>query len=510
MPTAGRPEQPLDTTTGPLPRLAVELRRTRKGAGLTYPALAEKTGRSVTALRAAADGKHLPTWEVTCAFITACGGDEGTVRELWEDAWRAAGRQIPDNPPAEAPVPRPGEATSAPQLVDMMKHLRMWAGSPSLNKLNKLAGGHNLLPTSTVNDMLHSERLPRLDLMLTFVRACGLDDDQVTAWERAWADIKERELTLDRPAGQEPMSRSERVNVVFLAFLARVSGMSTEPTKHGRHADRKVYALGGGVLLTSLLAALSTAFAVHTAVAVPSPVAILLGIVWGVVVMSFDRILIPSVRLGEILPTLLAIVPRLLLGLLFGLVISTLVTMRIFAPEISAEVGAAHITSNSNFIKIDTQLVKANKKEGQAANNLKCELYGCGSTAAGSETQVVTAAKQYETAASSVQALYREFSQMVGEEQQQAGKESASAARAGLLARLDALEQIARYSAILVATEVLLFLLFAVLGCMPAIIWAVHAFDAKTTHSRIRETREKPQIPTRLGYVPPKKASQRP
>ena len=79
MPTAGRPEQPLDTTTGPLPRLAVELRRTRKGAGLTYPALAEKTGRSVTALRAAADGKHLPTWEVTCAFITACGGDEGTV-----------------------------------------------------------------------------------------------------------------------------------------------------------------------------------------------------------------------------------------------------------------------------------------------------------------------------------------------------------------------------------------------------------------------------------------------
>jgi len=33
--------------------------------------------------------------------------------------------------------------------------------------------------------MPRSQRLPRLERMLTFVRACGLDDDQVAAWEAA-------------------------------------------------------------------------------------------------------------------------------------------------------------------------------------------------------------------------------------------------------------------------------------------------------------------------------------
>ena len=41
--------------------------------------------------------------------------------------------------------------------------------------------------------MLHSKRLPRLELVLTFVLACGFEEDQAAAWRAAWERIKARE-----------------------------------------------------------------------------------------------------------------------------------------------------------------------------------------------------------------------------------------------------------------------------------------------------------------------------
>ena len=61
---------------------------------------------------------------------------------------------------------------------------------------NKRAGGHNLLPPSTVSDMLRSQRLPRLELLSAFVHACGLGDAQAAAWERSWAELREQDLVL--------------------------------------------------------------------------------------------------------------------------------------------------------------------------------------------------------------------------------------------------------------------------------------------------------------------------
>jgi DNA-binding XRE family transcriptional regulator len=213
----GRPEQPLNAT-GPISQLAAELRRVRNAAGLTYSELAAKTGLSVTTLRAAARGSRLPTWKVTRAFITACDGDKGTGWELWKDACRATGRPVPDEPPAKPPVPEPGEVMSAPQLIEMMKRLLVWADSPSLAKLNKLADGK--LPTSTVNDMLRSERLPRLELMLAFVRACGLDEDQEAAWQNAWHLSKAQENDPPTAATQPLGSRLNAGRSLRMAIVA--------------------------------------------------------------------------------------------------------------------------------------------------------------------------------------------------------------------------------------------------------------------------------------------------
>jgi transcriptional regulator with XRE-family HTH domain/outer membrane protein OmpA-like peptidoglycan-associated protein len=186
----GRPERPL-ITDGPLAELAGELRHARGRAGMTYEQLAAETGLSAATLRSAAGGTRLPTWKVTRAFAAACDGDQETLLALWTAACHAAGRQVPGQPPAEPP--NPAEAPSAADLVEMLKQLRQWAGEPSLAELNRRAGGHNLLPPSTVSDMLNSQRLPRLELMHTFGRACGLDENQAAAWRDAWHLIKARE-----------------------------------------------------------------------------------------------------------------------------------------------------------------------------------------------------------------------------------------------------------------------------------------------------------------------------
>ena len=191
MARTGRPEQPIDASNEALRRLAGELRRLR--GPRTYRELADGTKLSIATLRAAAVGKNVPSWKVTRTITAACEGDQAQVRKLWEDAYAAAGRAVPDeHMPAGPPVPVRGEVTSTAQLVDMMRRLRGWAGSPSLATLNDRAAGHNLLPPSTVSDMLRSRRLPRLELVSAFVRACGLDDEQVAGWEAAWAELKDQ------------------------------------------------------------------------------------------------------------------------------------------------------------------------------------------------------------------------------------------------------------------------------------------------------------------------------
>ncbi|WP_344263919.1 helix-turn-helix domain-containing protein [Actinomadura napierensis] len=55
---------------------AQELRNLRELAGLTYRELAQRAHFSLGALSTAAQGKRVPSWEVTQAYVRGCGGDE--------------------------------------------------------------------------------------------------------------------------------------------------------------------------------------------------------------------------------------------------------------------------------------------------------------------------------------------------------------------------------------------------------------------------------------------------
>ncbi|MEV5825224.1 hypothetical protein AB0L25_06595 [Spirillospora sp. NPDC052242] len=79
--------------------------------------------------------------------------------------------------------PNPGSATTAEEFLEALRHLRAWAGQPSLRTLNTLGGTDpdsgeppaDLLPVSTLSDNLAGKRLPnppRLPFVVAFVTAC--------------------------------------------------------------------------------------------------------------------------------------------------------------------------------------------------------------------------------------------------------------------------------------------------------------------------------------------------
>ncbi len=81
-------------------------------------------------------------------------------------------------------------------------------------------------------------------------------------------------------------------------------------------------------------------FALHSALKLALATAIVFAVAWALAIMSLDRWLVVSlVRQRNKLNYLLLALPRVGLGVLFGLIISTPVTLQIFQPEINQEIA---------------------------------------------------------------------------------------------------------------------------------------------------------------------------
>jgi serine/threonine protein kinase len=129
----GRRETPVPD--GPIREFALKLRELRLQApgSPTYRELARRAHYSASVLSVAAAGHRLPTWDVTLAFVTACGGDADEWRERWTtlyttlqtahpdlitDADASSGRPSAAAPPQpEAPSPEPGLPASVLPLT---------------------------------------------------------------------------------------------------------------------------------------------------------------------------------------------------------------------------------------------------------------------------------------------------------------------------------------------------------------------------------------------------------
>ncbi len=132
--------------------------------------------------------------------------------------------------------------------------------------------------------------------------------------------------------------------------LAVLSGARPDVLEAVPGARAKFVALGGVLLSTGGLAVLSAAFAVHMALGVWWPFALLLGVGWGFVIVNLDRMLLVGMAHDSSLKrNLLMAVPRVGLALVLGIVISTPLTLQIFHKEIDTQVVALQAEASDAF-----------------------------------------------------------------------------------------------------------------------------------------------------------------
>ncbi|GAA4249107.1 DUF4407 domain-containing protein [Dactylosporangium darangshiense] len=139
--------------------------------------------------------------------------------------------------------------------------------------------------------------------------------------------------------------------------LAWIGGAETRVLRESRRDAIRYSAMGAVILGTAGMAGLSATFALTTAVRLPLPAAVVAGVLWGLLILSLDRMLVIGMngvqgrRAG-----LAAALPRLALALLIGTVISVPLVLRIFEPEINAQLKVMHAEKGlDNQAKLDAQ-----------------------------------------------------------------------------------------------------------------------------------------------------------
>ncbi|MEU8036230.1 DUF4407 domain-containing protein [Streptosporangium sp. NPDC049078] len=120
-------------------------------------------------------------------------------------------------------------------------------------------------------------------------------------------------------------------------LLIALSGARPEILKLCPTEQGKFEGIGGAVLTTSVLAVVSMTFALNSALGVSLLIAIPASLVWGLAIMSLDRWLVSTMHADGSRRWRVAL-PRILMAVLLGIVISTPLVLQIFKSEIDAQI----------------------------------------------------------------------------------------------------------------------------------------------------------------------------
>jgi hypothetical protein len=265
MSSADRPGLvPADPAAEPhLQAFVTALKNLRQRSG-TLTVLMEKTGKSKTTLSTATNGKILPPWKLTLLITRACDGDEEQIKQLWIAAATATGLRPVPAELTSAPPPDPSTAHDAAEFVALLADLRRWAGL-SLTVLNERADEGTALPRSTVHDMVQRGKrgkLPDVEMLAAYCKACGLDHDQIDQWVTALDTLKSAQLEDADAAAAAAASRpTPSASNRFVRGFRRLAGVDEEfldqvPQERARYTILAT-AVAAAALLTAIEFAIS-------------------------------------------------------------------------------------------------------------------------------------------------------------------------------------------------------------------------------------------------------------
>jgi hypothetical protein len=161
----------------------------------------------------------------------------------------------------------------------------------------------------------------------------------------------------------------------------------------------KQAAMGGVLISTALVAGVSAFFALNDTLHLSWPAALGAALVWAFVILNLDRMLIVSMNgMHGIKLKLTAALPRLVLAIVIGAVVSTPLTLRVFQPEIDAQLQIMHAQQITNSDKtLNTTYADIPGLENQVAN-LQAIISGKTRPAVADDQDVKAAQAAYDTA----------------------------------------------------------------------------------------------------------------
>jgi transcriptional regulator with XRE-family HTH domain len=103
-------------------------------------------------------------------------------------------------------------AQTRSQLAALLRTIHLRADRPSLRTLEAITRHDRTPLTKTVvSEMLKGTRLPRKAVMVSFLRACGVPDDMLEPWYRAWERVAASEVFRSQPAVNPPSAQGGKV-----------------------------------------------------------------------------------------------------------------------------------------------------------------------------------------------------------------------------------------------------------------------------------------------------------
>ncbi len=151
-------------------------------------------------------------------------------------------------------------------------------------------------------------------------------------------------------------------------FLIWLSGARRQILAECPTERPKYVGIGTAILITAATAGVSLSFALVTILKVPLPDALPFAIAWGLAILSLDRLFVVSMsRQGPRWAHLSRALPRVLLALLLGAVISTPFVLQIFRPEIDQEITILQQqAANAHNKQVATSKLAARIQQEQA------------------------------------------------------------------------------------------------------------------------------------------------
>ncbi|MGY2079866.1 DUF4407 domain-containing protein [Modestobacter sp. SYSU DS0657] len=141
-----------------------------------------------------------------------------------------------------------------------------------------------------------------------------------------------------------------RTRTRFGDRLAVLGGARLDVLRVAPGARARQVALGGVLVSTAALAALSAAFAVHMTLGAWWALAAAIGLGWGLVILNLDRMLLTGMSHDPSWKRNVAMaLPRVALALVLGTVISTPLTLQVFSKEIDATVVTMQAEAAQEF-----------------------------------------------------------------------------------------------------------------------------------------------------------------